>query len=92
MSTANSLNGLPFPQSLPDFTRMFPTDEACALYLEQVRWPAGFICPHCRGTTSRRTSTSSRSASIGASTARTLPMWSRSLNGCQPDKHGTNRR
>jgi len=37
-----------FPQSLPDFQRMFPTDDACAKYLEGVRWPSGFVCPWCR--------------------------------------------
>ncbi len=38
---------LPFPQSLPDFQRMFPTDDACAKYLEGIRWPSGFVCPWC---------------------------------------------
>lgn len=28
---------LPFPQSLPDFQRMFPDDAACAQYLEGIR-------------------------------------------------------
>jgi transposase-like protein len=26
---------------------MFPDVEACAKYLEQLRWPSGFICPRC---------------------------------------------
>jgi hypothetical protein len=26
---------------------MFPTDAACAAYLENVRWREGFVCPHC---------------------------------------------
>ena len=30
---------------------MFPDDEACAVYLERLRWPEGFSCPAC-GTTS----------------------------------------
>ena len=38
---------LPFPESLPDFQRLFPDEAACAAYLERVRWPEGFICPHC---------------------------------------------
>jgi transposase-like protein len=37
-----------FPTSLPEFQRVFPNDEACAKYLEAVRWPDGFVCPKCR--------------------------------------------
>ena len=40
-------DGLPFPQSLPEFQRLFPNDSACAAYLEKARWRNGFICPHC---------------------------------------------
>ncbi len=36
-----------FPQSLPEFQRLFPDDAACAAYLERARWPDGFICSHC---------------------------------------------
>lgn len=38
---------LAFPQSLPEFQRLFPDDAACAAYLERARWPDGFACPHC---------------------------------------------
>src|SRR5208337_1928174 len=40
-------NDLPFPQSLPEFQRLFPDDRTCAAYLERARWGGGFICPHC---------------------------------------------
>ena len=36
-----------FPTSLPEFQRLFPTDEACSVYLEGLRWPDGFVCPSC---------------------------------------------
>lgn len=36
-----------FPESLPDFQRLFPYETHCSAYLESVRWPDGFICPHC---------------------------------------------
>jgi len=39
---------LPFPQSLPEFQRLFPDDAACAAYLEKARWDGGFICPRCQ--------------------------------------------
>ena len=38
---------LPFPNSLPEFQRLFPNEAACAAYLERARWSDGFICPHC---------------------------------------------
>ena len=34
---------LPFPQSLPEFQRLFPDDAACATYLEKARWKAAFM-------------------------------------------------
>ncbi len=40
-----------FPRSLPEFQRRFPDDAACAAYLAEARWPAGFVCPssaHCK--------------------------------------------
>lgn len=38
---------LPFPESLPEFQRLFPDDTACAAYLEKARWGDGFACPNC---------------------------------------------
>ena len=36
-----------FPTSLPEFQKVFPDDNACREYLENIRWPDGFTCPHC---------------------------------------------
>ncbi len=36
-----------FPTSLPEFQQVFPNDQACSKYLEDVRWPDGFTCPNC---------------------------------------------
>ena len=36
-----------FPTSLPAFQRLFPDDAACSKYLEEVRWPDGFVCRAC---------------------------------------------
>ncbi len=41
------MDTIPFPTSLPDFQRLFPDDDACAVYLERVRWPSGFACGNC---------------------------------------------
>ena len=40
----HQLAELGFPQSLPDFQRLFPDEAACAAYLELLRWPDGFAC------------------------------------------------
>src|SRR5712692_1276856 len=37
-----------YPRDLPEFERMFPTDDACRRYLGQLRWPEGFRCPRCQ--------------------------------------------
>ena len=47
---------LRFPQSLPDFQRLFPDDGACAAYLENARWSDGFVCPIVRRRESRSAS------------------------------------
>lgn len=40
--------GIGYPRSHPEFARKFRDDHACALYLEKIRWPAGFTCPACQ--------------------------------------------
>lgn len=40
-----------FPRNLIEFMRMFATEEACVEYLNHVRWPEGFVCPACEGST-----------------------------------------
>ncbi len=36
-----------FPTTLPEFQQVFPDDQACARYLEHLRWPKGFTCSKC---------------------------------------------
>jgi len=36
-----------FPENLLGFQRMFPDEAACLRYLEQLRWPGGFVCVRC---------------------------------------------
>ena len=38
-----------YPRTLTEFEARFSTDEACRLYLRQLRWPDGFVCPGCGG-------------------------------------------
>ncbi len=42
--------GRDYPRTYREFVEMFPDDEACASYLERLRWPEGFVCPACKTT------------------------------------------
>ena len=35
------------PLSIEEFEEKFPNDKACADFIESMRWPNGFVCPHC---------------------------------------------
>jgi len=37
-----------YPINVMDFDDAFPTDQACFEYLFLVKWPDGFVCPHCQ--------------------------------------------
>ena len=39
--------GRDYPATWTEFQDWFVTDEACAAYLEKLRWPHGFCCPAC---------------------------------------------
>ncbi len=43
--------GRDYPHTYREFVNRFPNDEACAVCLEELRWPAGFSCPDCQTTT-----------------------------------------
>lgn len=36
-----------YPNTQKELEERFSTDDACREYLENLRWPNGFICPHC---------------------------------------------
>lgn len=38
-----------YPLTVIEFQDAFPTDRACFEYLCLVKWPEGFVCPHCGG-------------------------------------------
>jgi len=39
--------GRDYPKTWDQFVDWFPDEVACLDYLEQLRWPAGFVCPRC---------------------------------------------
>jgi transposase-like protein len=36
-----------YPRTWGQFLDRFASEEACAAYLEELRWPSGFACPSC---------------------------------------------
>ena len=40
-----------YPRTLAEFEARFATEAACRAYLAHLRWPDGFRCPKCGGTT-----------------------------------------
>jgi len=44
-------SAIPFQKglSLPEFQRLYGTEEQCEAALEKARWPDGFRCPRCNG-------------------------------------------
>lgn len=39
----------PYPGTWQEFRSWFADEQACAAYLEQLRWTTGFRCPKCEG-------------------------------------------
>lgn len=39
-----------YPETIIEFRERFATEQGCHDYLEQLRWPLGFVCPHCLNT------------------------------------------
>src|SRR5579884_4034587 len=33
--------------SLKEWQERFPNEESCREHIAKIRWPEGFICPHC---------------------------------------------
>jgi hypothetical protein len=55
MGQRTPVAGRDFPGTWQEFERWFADDDACAAYLERLRWPEGFVCPACRGADAWRT-------------------------------------
>ena len=39
---------LDYPKTLLELEKRFQTESDCLDYLLKIRWPSGFICPHCK--------------------------------------------
>jgi transposase-like protein len=41
------VGGVDYPRTFQEWRAWFPDDAACVAFLEQLRWPDGFVCPRC---------------------------------------------
>src|SRR5208282_4495430 len=39
--------GVDYPRTFQEVDEWFRGDAACREYIRRLRWPGGFICPHC---------------------------------------------
>lgn len=53
-------SGRDYPRDWNQFLDWFADEEACLSYLEQLRWPEGFVCPRCGETSEPYRSSRSR--------------------------------
>lgn len=91
-----------YPRSLEEFEIRFQTEAACLDYLTKIRWPEGFVCPHCASISSWQTSrglwhckqcssqTSVTAGTIFHSTRKPLSLWFRAMWYITSQKYGTN--
>ena len=48
------MSSQPYPRTWTEFLDQFSTEDACLAYLEELRWPNGFICSSCGVASVRR--------------------------------------
>jgi len=92
-----------FPKTRLEFEQRFSTQEGCLSYIFRLRWPQGFVCPHCAHTgkawsTNRelfvcpacRRQTSVTAGTIFHRTRKPLTLWFRAIWYITCHKHGGN--
>lgn len=55
--TLMPVSGTEYPADAAELRAWFSTDAACLDYLDWLRWPEGFVCPHCSSALAGREST-----------------------------------
>lgn len=46
-SSSTLQSGRDYPGTWEEFLDWFPDEQACLNFLEELRWPDGFLCPNC---------------------------------------------
>jgi transposase-like protein len=92
--------GLDYPRTITEFDSWFATEAACEAFLRRLRWPAGFICPGCKGPEGWETSrglircrscsrqTSATAGTIFEGTRKPLRLWLQASWYITSQKHG----
>lgn len=91
-----------YPRTLIELEERFSTEAGCIEYLRTLRWPDGFICPHCGAKDAWRTNrglfhcircgvqTSVTAGTILHSTRKPLRLWFHAIWHITGQKYGTN--
>ena len=91
-----------YPRSLEEFEARFRTDATCIEYMLKLRWPEGFRCPHCGGSSAWQTrrslwhcrrcgaQTSVTAGTIFHASRKPLPLWFRAMWHITSQKYGAN--
>ena len=94
------VGGVDYPRTLQEFDEWFPSEAACIDYLQRVRWPEGFRCPHCGAEAAWRTArgelrcarcqrqTSPTAGTIFEGTRKPLRTWFLAMWYVTSQKHG----
>lgn len=89
-----------YPRTIQEFESRFSTEENCRAYLVSLRWPDGFLCPHCKGAKAVmvrstlfqccgcRRQTSPTAGTIFQDTRKPLVMWFRAMWYVTSQKNG----
>lgn len=90
-----------YPKTILELERRFSTEEACRDYLVRLRWPDGFVCPRCQGTSAWAASrgrlvcgacrhqASVTAGTIFQDTHKPLVLWFRAIWYVTSQKNGT---
>src|SRR5512144_361802 len=46
-SPRHPVAGVDYPRTFQEFDAWFGSEMACREYIRRLRWPDGFVCPHC---------------------------------------------
>jgi transposase-like protein/predicted RNA-binding Zn-ribbon protein involved in translation (DUF1610 family) len=91
-----------YPQTLMELEKRFSTESGCIDYLHQLRWPDGFVCPHCGSRDAWQTNrnlyhckqcgvqSSVTAGSILHGTRKPLVLWFRAMWHITGQKYGAN--
>ena len=91
-----------YPRTLLEFEKRFSTESGCIDYLTKMRWPSGFLCPHCGAGDPWRTArgqfhcsqcgiqTTVTAGTILHRTRKPLSLWFRAMWHITGQKYGAN--